>query len=73
MRLPFGKYKGEDTGDVPLDYLKWLEEHIENRQDNSCLLLSIQHEIKRRDGDRPGIGRSVKPGEARRPGKVRFD
>jgi len=54
MTLTFGKYKGEDTADVPLSYLKWLEE-----QDwvSQPLREECQYEIQRREGDRPGIGK----------------
>ncbi len=61
MKIPFGKHKGQDTADpdVQLSYLKWIEE-----QDwiNDHLREAVQHEIERREGDRPGMGRVVKEG-----------
>ena len=29
MKMPFGKYKGEEVCDIPLDYLKWAEENLQ--------------------------------------------
>lgn len=59
MRLTFGKHKGMDILDVPLDYLQWLEQQYwlcpEQRKE-------IQFEIERRTGDRSSLGRVVKPG-----------
>lgn len=59
MKLPFGKFKGEDLCDVELSYLKWLEE-----QDwiDSGLRKALNHEIERRTGDRSSVG-YVKPGK----------
>lgn len=54
-KLTFGKYKDEDICDIPINYLKWLEEQpwidkfIGMRQE-------INHEIERREGNRPGKG-----------------
>lgn len=70
MRLTFDQYKGEDLADIPVGYLKGLEQASWL---NPELRAAINHEIARREGDRPGMGRAVKKGEARRPGKVRFD
>lgn len=58
--MPFGKHKGEDICDIPIDYLKWLEE-----QDwmNERFRKDVQFEIERRTGDRSSMGRIV-------PGKV---
>lgn len=55
MVLLFGKHKDEDTADVPLSYLKWLEEQDWIRED---LREECQYEIQRREGNRPGIGRA---------------
>jgi len=58
MKLTFGKYKDQDTTDVPLGYLKWLEE-----QDwlSDSLRDECNYEIARREGDRPGVGKERKP------------
>lgn len=53
MQLTFGKYKGEDLADVPISYIKWLEE-----QDfiNDELRRECQYQISIREGERPGAG-----------------
>lgn len=53
MKMPFGKYKGEDVCDLPIDYIKWLEEQDWVRDE---LRKELQHEIEKHDGDRPGKG-----------------
>lgn len=57
MHIPFGKHKGEDTSDVPISYLRWLEE-----QDwiSDALREDCQYEIERREGDRSSFGRKTK-------------
>ena len=30
MKMPFGKYKGRDIRDIPLGYLEWLLENVDN-------------------------------------------
>ena len=52
-KLTFGKFKGEDICDVDLGYLKWLEQQEWLFED---LRIEINHEIERREGDRPGKG-----------------
>lgn len=62
MKLPFGKHKGEEICDVPLDYLKWLEAqpwlHKNVREE-------IQFVIKVTEGDVGSLGRVV-------PGKIKL-
>jgi len=58
MKMPFGKFKGEDICDLETSYLKWIEENIDRLDPN--LRAEINHEIERREGDRPGKG-FVKP------------
>jgi hypothetical protein len=63
MILTFGKHSGKDTSDVPLSYIKWLEEQdwITDPLREECQFL-----INRAEGDRPGAGRVVrKPPPAR--------
>lgn len=57
MKLTFGKHKGEDTADVPIGYIKWLEEQdwISDALRDECQWL-----IQRAEGDRPGMGRQTK-------------
>ena len=56
--LKFGKHKGEDLTDIPMTYLKWLEEQDWILEE---LRREINHEINRREGDRPGAGFERKP------------
>lgn len=30
MRLPWGKYKGQEIDSIPSDYLRWLAENCDN-------------------------------------------
>ena len=53
MKLKFGKYKDEDICDVPIEYLKWLEEQSWLKEQARK---EIQHEIERREGDRSSLG-----------------
>lgn len=56
MRIPFGKYKGEEIADIDdLGYLKWVEQ-----QDfiTSELRGEVQFVIERLEGDRPRAGES---------------
>jgi hypothetical protein len=57
MKMPFGKYKDEDLTDIPIEYLKWLEEKDNIWPD---LRKALNHEIERREGDRSSLG-YVKP------------
>lgn len=59
MKFLFGKYNGLDTADpdVPVDYLKWLEQQDWIRPE---LRTDLNAEIARRDGDRPGAGKAVR-------------
>lgn len=59
MKLLFGKHKGLDTSDpeIPVTYLKWLEEQQFIRPE---LRTDLFEEIRRRDGDRPGAGKAVR-------------
>lgn len=42
MRMPFGKYAGEDIEDVPSKYLKWF---LENIDPETTFLESIVEEV----------------------------
>ena len=33
MEMPFGKHKGEELEDIPLDYLEWLVDNVELRDE----------------------------------------
>lgn len=55
MKMPFGKYKGEEVCDVPLHYIKWAEEQAFIDM-YPGLRAELQHEIEKAEGDRPGKG-----------------
>jgi uncharacterized protein (DUF3820 family) len=59
MKFHFGKYKNEEVCDVPLHYLRWIEEQDWITKFPE-LNAEIKHEIERQTGDRPGKG-FVKP------------
>lgn len=63
MRLTYGRHKGEDIVDVPLHYLKWMEENVDLSEQQRR---DINFEINRRTGDRPGEGRTVSREEIER-------
>lgn len=57
MIIPFGKYKGQDFDDIPIDYIQWLEEQnwLKDELRQEC-----QFQLDRRLGDRPGKGKVIK-------------
>ena len=55
MKMPFGKYKGEDLEDIPVDYLMWLEENATHL--NKLLRDEINYIIERKTGDITSLGR----------------
>ena len=57
MKMPFGKYKGEEVSDIPLDYLKWVEENVSLTPD---LRSEINFEVKRSEGSVTSMGRERK-------------
>jgi len=59
MIIKFGKYKGQDLMVIPIDYLRWLEEHLDNT--NKDLVEEIRWELKRRVN--PSLGRVIKKAE----------
>ena len=54
MKMPFGKYKGEEVSDIPLDYLKWIEENIKLHRD---LRDEVNFYITVKEGDVTSMGR----------------
>ena len=54
MKMPFGKYKGEEVCDIPLDYLKWAEENLQLWKD---LREEINAYIQLKEGDVSSQGR----------------
>jgi uncharacterized protein (DUF3820 family) len=68
VKLSFGRFIGQDICDIPLDYIRWLEEQhwISAEMREAC-----QYEIERRTGNMSSLGRSVQPGEGKsRPHRV---
>lgn len=47
LRMPFGKHKGELLEDIPTDYLRWLLESCELRQD---LEMEVENQLALREG-----------------------
>lgn len=56
MKIPFGKYKGQQLEDVPTSYLYWLAENIEG---NAALVKEAEDQITMRNGE--GVPRGTKP------------
>jgi hypothetical protein len=56
-KMPFGKHRGEDLAEIPIEYLKWVEREMTL---TARLRDAINHEISRREGDRPGAGRVMR-------------
>jgi len=54
MKMPFGKFKGIEICDIEISYLKWIEENIQNLDQN--LRAEINHEIEKYEENRPGKG-----------------
>ena len=47
MKLPFGKYKGQDIEDLPTSYLYWLAENLES---NAAIQAEAENQLKLREG-----------------------
>ena len=62
--MSYGKYKGMDIVDIPLSYLRWMEENVKTLTEQQRK--DINFEISRRSGDRPGEGRTVSQEEIER-------
>ena len=56
MKMPFGKHKGEELSEIPVDYLAWIEENY-NLSDE--LREGINEEIKFRNDPRTSKGRDT--------------
>jgi uncharacterized protein (DUF3820 family) len=56
MKIPFGKYKGQDFCAPPLSYIKWLESQHWITKDIRDM---CNYEIARREGDLSSFGRPV--------------
>ena len=52
MRIPFGKYKGQDITALPDEYLLWLLENIELRDP---LLSAVEEEVAERGLELPPL------------------
>ena len=59
MKITYGIYKDQDFDDIPVDYLQWLEEQT---RISDAVRTECQFQLQRRMGDRPGMGKVVKPG-----------
>lgn len=47
MKMPFGKYKGEDLEDLPTSYLLWVAENVGGY---SALVKEVEAQLAMRDG-----------------------
>lgn len=47
MRMPFGKYKGEELEDLPTSYLYWLCENVDG---NAALIKEAENQLAMRGG-----------------------
>lgn len=74
MTIRFGEHKGKNITDesVPVTLLQWIEEKFDLRVTERE---ELNHEIERRQGDRPGAGRVVRQDKGERmkvPGKAQI-
>ena len=51
MIMPFGKHKGEDVGDLPDDYLMWMDENITFKSDDLEKAIYAEIEVRNLDID----------------------
>jgi len=58
MKWPFGKYKGEDIIDLPIEYLQWVEQQSFL---NPLVREEVQYELTRRLGDVSSLGKVKQP------------
>lgn len=49
MQMPFGKYKGEELENIPVDYIEWVLENVENL--NWRLEEELQNQLKLKNGE----------------------
>lgn len=53
VKMPFGKYKGQNVEDLPTDYIEWCLENIERL--SPSLQKEMENQLKGRQGE--GIDR----------------
>jgi hypothetical protein len=56
MQLTFGKYKGQDIGDVPEDYLVWAANNLQN----NTIVKAIKAELAKRSDVEPSMRSALK-------------
>lgn len=54
MKMPFGKYAGQDIEDIPADYLRWFAATVEGHDD-------VVKECEDQLSLREGLGRWAEP------------
>ena len=65
-RMPFGKHKGKELEDLPIDYLEWVMCWMDSEgsgwmsRGRSWLFDALEDEWERREG-RPNVGPTLKP------------
>ncbi len=52
MKMPFGRYKGQDMEDVPTGYLIWF---LENCNVPASYIVEMENQLKLREGE--GVNR----------------
>lgn len=55
MRMPFGKYAGQDLEDLPDSYLQWVAENVEG---HDALVKECEDQLAMREGAGRWIDRS---------------
>lgn len=53
MKMPFGKYKGEELEDIPTDYIRWC---LENMNLTASLAEEMENQIRMKE-NREGVPR----------------
>ncbi len=53
MKMPFGKYKGMEVDDLPINYMQWCCENING---NDALIIEMESQLAMRGG----LGKVVK-------------
>lgn len=61
-KMPFGKHKDDDIGDIPTSYLRWLRDEAD--LEDGWLSRAVRHELDLRDADEP---RGYRHGPTSRP------
>lgn len=50
MKMPFGKFKGEDIEDIPEDYLVWLQDKTDIADTRPALADEVEAQLRLKSG-----------------------